>query len=132
METANVTFLDSCGNTKVEIDHEKCIVCGRCIWACRHNARYYTDDTERFFNDLSKGVPVSLMAAPSILTNFPEYKRLFTYLKKLGVNKIYDVSLGAAVNEQLEKAAAAFKEFNFDGAAGCLNAVINTFESPVL
>ncbi|MCL2690363.1 MAG: ATP-binding protein, partial [Chitinispirillia bacterium] len=97
MEAANITFLDSSDNLKVEVDHEKCIVCGRCVEACKHKARVYTDDTERFFDDLSKGVSISLMAAPSIITNFPEYKRLFTYLKQLGVNKIYDVSLGADI-----------------------------------
>jgi PAS domain S-box-containing protein len=37
------------------------------------------------------------MAAPAVKTNIPEYKKLFTYLKRLGVNKIYDVSLGADI-----------------------------------
>jgi diguanylate cyclase (GGDEF)-like protein len=37
------------------------------------------------------------MVAPAIRANFSEYKRLFTYLKKKGVNKIYDVSLGADI-----------------------------------
>ena len=98
METANVTYLDESGNIKVKIDYDKCIVCGRCIWACKHDARYYEDDTERFFDDLSKGVPISLMVAPAVRTNIPVYKRLFTYLKRLGVNKIYDVSLGADIS----------------------------------
>ena len=97
METANITYLDRGGNLKVKIDPEKCIVCGRCIDACKHSARYYDDDTEKFFNDLSNGAPISLIAAPSIRTNIPEYKKLFTALKKLGVKKIYDVSLGADI-----------------------------------
>ena len=98
METANITFQDSNGNIKVRIDDEKCIVCGLCISACKHDARYYVDDTERFFEDLAKGVPISIMAAPAIRTNIPEYKRVYTYLKSLGVNKIYDVSLGADIS----------------------------------
>jgi signal transduction histidine kinase/CheY-like chemotaxis protein len=97
METANITFEDENGNIKVHTDSEKCITCGRCITACKHNARYYVDDTERFFADLKAGVPVSLMSAPAIRTNIPEYKRLFTYLKQLGVRKIFDVSLGADI-----------------------------------
>jgi len=97
METANITYQDESGNIKVKIDHEKCIACGLCVSACKHDARYFTDDTERLFDDLSKGTPVSLIAAPAIKTNMPEYKRLFTYLKQLGVNKIYDVSLGADI-----------------------------------
>ena len=97
METANITFMDDDGNIKVRIDHDKCIACGRCISACKHNARYFDDDTERFFDDLAAGVPISIIAAPSISTNIPGYKRLFTYLRQLGVNKIYDVSLGADI-----------------------------------
>ena len=97
METANITYQDEAGNIKVKIDNKKCIACGRCVSACKHGARFFTDDTERFFKDLSEGIPISLIAAPSIKTNMPEYKKLFTYLKKLGVNKIYDVSLGADI-----------------------------------
>jgi len=97
METTNITYQDEDGNIKVKIDQDKCIACGRCITACKHNARYFEDDTERFFNDLSCGVPISLIAAPSIRTNIPEYKKLFSYLKKLGVGRIYDVSLGADI-----------------------------------
>ena len=97
MELACITYLDDEGNIKVKIDLEQCIACGRCVLACKHDARYFADDTLRFFTDLATGVPISLIAAPSIRTNIPEYKRLFTYLKKLGVNKIYDVSLGADI-----------------------------------
>jgi len=97
METTNITYQDDEGGIKVKIDQDMCIACGRCISACKHKARYFEDDTERFFNDLSKGVSISLIAAPSIRTNIPNYKNLFTYLKKLGVNKIYDVSLGADI-----------------------------------
>jgi len=38
-----------------------------------------------------------VVAAPSIKTNIPDWERLFTYLKQLGVNKIYDVSFGADI-----------------------------------
>ena len=98
METANRTFLDENGNIRVEVDNDKCIVCGWCISACKHDARHFDDDTERFFEDLAKGVPISLMVAPAIRTNIPEYKKLLTYLKRLGVKKIYDVSLGADIS----------------------------------
>ena len=97
MEMANNTFQDNEGNIKVKIDHDKCINCGRCISACKHEARYYCDDTELFFSDLQSGVPITLIAAPSISTNIPEYKKLFTYLKQLGVKNIFDVSLGADI-----------------------------------
>ena len=95
METANITYQDDDGTIKVTIDHDKCIACGWCVSACQHDARFYEDDTERFFSDLNSAKPISIMTAPAIRTNIPEYKRLFTYLKNLGVKRIYDVSLGA-------------------------------------
>ena len=97
METANITYQDETGSIKVKIDHERCITCGWCVSACRHDARTFADDTERLFSDLSKGTPISFIIAPSVRTNLPDYKKLFTYLKRLGVNKIYDVSLGADI-----------------------------------
>ena len=75
METANITYQDGGGNIKVKVDSAKCIACGRCVSACKHNARYYEDDTCRFFDDLANGVPISLIAAPSIRTNMPEYMK---------------------------------------------------------
>ncbi|MCL1819353.1 MAG: ATP-binding protein [Oscillospiraceae bacterium] len=97
IEMANITFMDENGDIKVRLDQEKCISCGRCYSACKHKARYYNDDTARFFEDLSNGVQISLVAAPAIRSNISEYKRLFTYLKQLGVKKIYDVSVGADI-----------------------------------
>ena len=97
MEVANITYVDEDDNVKVRIDQEKCISCGRCVNACQHDARFYSDDISMFFSDLADGVPISLIVAPSVVTNIPEYKRLFTYLKRAGVKKIYDVSLGADI-----------------------------------
>ena len=96
MEAVNRTYQDD-EKIKVTIDNEKCITCGHCLSACKHNARHYEDDTERFFSDLANGVSISMIVTPSIRTNIPDYKRLFTYLKQLGVKKIYDVSLGADI-----------------------------------
>ena len=97
IELANSTYQIESGKIKVNINHDRCITCGRCIPACKHGARYFHDDTELFFNDLKKGVPISLIVAPSVKTNIPEHKRLFTYLKQQGVNMIYDVTLGADI-----------------------------------
>ena len=98
METANITYQDKDGNIKVEIDNDKCIACGYCISSCKHGARYFVDDTDRFFGDLQKGIPISLMVAPAVRTNIPEYKKLFTWLKRMGLRTIYDVSLGADIS----------------------------------
>ena len=97
MEMANITYQDKDGNIKVKVDNTKCISCGRCLTACHHNARHYKDDIKLFLSDLKGGVPISLIVAPSVRTNIPEYKKLFSYFKKLGVKQIYDVSLGADI-----------------------------------
>ncbi len=93
---ANIACMTDEGN-KVRIDPEKCIACGKCIEVCDHEARDYYDDTERFFEELDSGKKISVIAAPSIRTNFKDYENLFGYLKSRGVNIIYDVSFGADI-----------------------------------
>jgi ferredoxin len=94
---ANVTFLNQEGEIKVRIDDTKCIACGSCIPVCKHNARYYLDDTEQFFSDLKQGIPITVIAAPSLRVNFPNWKNILFWLKTLGASRIYDVSLGAEI-----------------------------------
>jgi len=67
------------------------------MYTCRHDVRGFEDDTEVFINDLKRGVQISLMVAPAIRANTEDWGRLFTWLKRLGVKKIYDVSLGADI-----------------------------------
>jgi signal transduction histidine kinase/CheY-like chemotaxis protein/NAD-dependent dihydropyrimidine dehydrogenase PreA subunit len=97
MEMTNITYQDDDSKVRVKVDSSKCIACGRCVTACRHNARYFEDDTQRFFNDLAAGVSISVIAAPMIITNIPQWKRVFTYLKNMGVKKIYNASIGADI-----------------------------------
>lgn len=86
------------GERKIEIDKYRCIGCGKCIQICDHGARSYVDDSERFWKDLSNGEKITLIVAPSFLTNkYEDYKNIFGYFKSLGVNHIYDVSLGADI-----------------------------------
>jgi iron only hydrogenase large subunit-like protein len=93
---ANIAYLVE-GKNKIRINPEKCIHCGKCIKVCDHNARGFRDDTERFFYDLSKGKKLSVIVAPSLIVNFDEHKKLLGFLKKSGVNLIYDVSFGADI-----------------------------------
>ncbi|NLC24544.1 MAG: 4Fe-4S dicluster domain-containing protein, partial [Oxalobacter sp.] len=100
IKTANLTYQDAQGNIKVDVDDAQCIACGRCIQVCRHGARSYEDDLERFFDDLDRGVPLSLITAPSLKSNksnFSKWKNILAWLKQKGVRKIYDVSLGADI-----------------------------------
>jgi len=97
VDIVNKSISTEKGN-KISLNEENCISCGACIKVCSHGARYYDDDIEKLFLDLSKGEKVSLVIAPSIRTSFKhEYKKLFAYLKSLGVNKIYDTSYGAEI-----------------------------------
>ena len=96
VEEATVTSYDK-NRIDVYVDSRKCISCGTCIRACHHNARTYKDDTQAFFNDLKNNVQISIIAAPAIRSNFPQWKRILTWLKNLGVMKIFDVSLGADI-----------------------------------
>ncbi|AWZ48904.1 transcriptional regulator [Clostridiaceae bacterium 14S0207] len=85
------------GMNKVKINIDKCIHCGKCIDVCEHKARNYRDDIECFFEKLDKGKNISILAAPAIRANFPNYKKLFGYLKSKGVKYFYDVSFGADI-----------------------------------
>jgi methyl-accepting chemotaxis protein/NAD-dependent dihydropyrimidine dehydrogenase PreA subunit len=93
---ANVSIIND-GKIKVHIEAERCISCGKCIDVCEHSAREFEDDTIKFFNDLKNGKSINIIAAPAIRVSFIEYKKLFGYLKSLGVNVIYDVSFGADI-----------------------------------
>ena len=96
VEGANTAFNDD-GQIKVKIDPTRCIACGACVKACQHDSRNYVDDTERFLADLQRGVPISMFAAPANRANGENWARLLTWLRRKGVRKIYDVSLGADI-----------------------------------
>jgi len=93
---ANIAFQYQ-GQNKVKVDQFKCIHCGACIEVCDHEARDFADDTEEFFSDLKEGIPIAVIAAPSIRFSFSNYKKFYGYLKSLGVKLIYDVALGADI-----------------------------------
>ena len=86
------------GQNRIDVDNDRCIGCGACFDVCEHNAREYEDDTERFFEDLKKGVSISLLVAPAFKANYPaEYERVLGGLKEAGVNRIINVSFGADI-----------------------------------
>ena len=75
-----------------------CIGCGACFDHCQHNARDYNDDTDEFLSNLKKGKKYSIIVAPAFIANYPsEYKKIYGYLKSLGVQHIYSVSFGADI-----------------------------------
>ncbi len=93
---ANVSY-NVDGESKVRVNPDKCVLCGKCIEVCDHEARDFSDDTELFFHDLEKGKKLAVIAAPSVRTNFEDFRGLFGFLKSKGVEIIYDVSFGADI-----------------------------------
>lgn len=93
---ANISYQVD-GANKVRINTERCIQCGRCIQVCEHDARDYYDDTQRFLDDLKEGNNITVVAAPSLRANFPDYHKLIGFLKSLGVKLIFDASFGADI-----------------------------------
>jgi iron only hydrogenase large subunit-like protein len=95
-DEANVAAIEN-GVSVINIDGAKCISCGECIRSCTHDARDYTDDTERFFADLRNGRKIPLVVAPALRSNVREWPKLLGYLKSIGAHIIYDTSFGADI-----------------------------------
>ncbi|MCK9331068.1 MAG: methyl-accepting chemotaxis protein [Candidatus Cloacimonetes bacterium] len=80
----------------VTINDNLCIGCGRCVDACRHDARFLVDDSQRAFDDLKRGVKAIAVVAPAIAVSFPDNElKINTLLKNIGVEAVFDVSFGA-------------------------------------
>ena len=91
MEANNVD-IDENGKTVFNINEDKCIRCGACVKVCSHNARGYTDDTERFWADLKSGTKIVAICAPAVKVSFDGcWRNVLDILKQNGVEKIYDV-----------------------------------------
>lgn len=86
------------GKSRIDVDGDKCIACGACFDVCKHNAREFRDDTERFFEDLKRGERISILLAPAFMANYPnEYESVLGALKRQGVNRIISISFGADI-----------------------------------
>lgn len=95
--TANISTTKN-GVQRIDVNPAQCIGCGSCFDVCEHDARAYHDDTERFFADLRRGEQISILIAPAFLANYPsEYGTVLGGLKKLGVNRLINVSAGADI-----------------------------------
>ena len=94
---ANNADQDEKGNPIIDLRPEYCIDCGRCIRHCNKHARQYRDDTEAFMRDLLGRKRMSIVFAPALKTNYPDYKNLLGFLRKYNVNQIYDTSFGAEI-----------------------------------
>ncbi|MCL2216390.1 MAG: methyl-accepting chemotaxis protein [Defluviitaleaceae bacterium] len=95
---ANVAIADETGAHRICVDQRECILCGTCNDTCTHNVRHFIDDADTFFDALKRGKSISVIIAPAFYINYPDdYKRVFGYLKSLGVKDFYSVSFGADI-----------------------------------
>jgi len=91
-----VKFCMDGSKEKVHIDPDLCIGCGNCIAVCHHEARLLIDDTASFFSDLKRGDKMIAVVAPAVASVFPgQHLNVNGYLKSVGVEAFFDVSLGA-------------------------------------
>lgn len=82
--------------TYVDLNSELCIGCGSCIRVCEHGSRYGIDDFDDFLGSLQKREKMVAIVAPAIASNFPDtYLNMNAWLKKIGVDAVFDVSFGA-------------------------------------
>lgn len=85
---------------RIDVNPQQCIGCGSCFDACEHNARSYTDDTERFFSDLQRGKSISVLIAPAFGANYPNSMEKYWAGSKddiLGVHRLINVAAGADI-----------------------------------
>lgn len=95
---ANTVEHDENGKAIFNINPDKCISCGACVKVCSHKSRTYADDTERFWEDLKKGVKIVGICAPAVKVSFDGcWRGVLEYIQKNGVEKIYDVAFGADI-----------------------------------
>jgi two-component system NtrC family sensor kinase len=85
-------------NGQAEVIPERCIACGNCVKVCSQDAKVFIDSREQVKILLKGDRPVYGMIAPSFPAEFTEiedYKVLVGMIRKLGFDKVIEVSFGA-------------------------------------
>ncbi|MCC5909273.1 MAG: hypothetical protein JJT76_02390 [Clostridiaceae bacterium] len=96
-----VKYCNDGSTDHVVINSDLCIGCGECILACEkagHYARVRVDDLKEFLVAVKNKKKVAAIIAPAAAVSFPkEVKKLITALRQMGVEAVFDVSLGAEI-----------------------------------
>ena len=96
---ANVTANDE-GRISIDVSDKNCIHCGKCIKECVHDARQYNDSIDDMLLDLKRGGNISMIVDPTFMAACGPKKarRIFGYLKSIGIKGIYDGSIGGDIS----------------------------------
>ncbi len=99
---ANVSSNDE-GRISVDVSDKNCLHCGTCIRECVHHARRFHDSLEDLLLDIKRGARVPVIIDPTFIVAYGEEKarRVFGYLKSIGITGIYDGSIGADISVYL-------------------------------
>lgn len=86
------------GKNIISVNDKNCIHCGECTKICMHHARYFDDDTGRFFADL-KTKQIAVLVTPAVKVAFKNnWPAMLSWLRELpNIAGIYDVSFGADI-----------------------------------
>ncbi len=97
LEANEAVLSDDGAHSIVHINQDKCISCGECVKSCVHDARKYTDDTDRFFAAVRGKADITVIVAPAFRITEPDADAMLAHLRQLGIKLIYDVSIGADI-----------------------------------
>lgn len=96
---------------RVENDHatvtpERCILCGRCVGVCSHEAKQVRDDLPRVRTMIGTGAFAVASLAPSFVSEFPGVRpaQIAAALRKVGFQAVHETAEGA---ERVSKDVAA-------------------------
>ncbi len=86
------------GKNIISINDKNCIHCGECTKICTHNARYFEDDTTRFFADL-QSKQIAVLVTPAVKVALKNnWQAVLRWLQEQpNVVGVYDVSFGADI-----------------------------------
>ena len=93
-------------NNKATILEDNCILCGKCVNVCPHDAKRVSSDLNEVIELLKVNNNVALSVAPSFISNFDvtSFSSFAEAVKKLGFKIIEETAIGAAiVTKEYEK-----------------------------
>lgn len=83
---------------QAEVIVERCIACGNCVKVCSQDAKTYYNSIDSVLELIKSGQKTIACVAPSFPAEFPEFGNYMIFvgmLRKIGFDKVVEVSFGA-------------------------------------